>query len=232
MTLRSYIRLLRLEDILHAHPFYFKAAKVAIDVYLHLHDNPFKSQSADEQHNQENLSPSELKKLKNKERKAKKRAELEQQAVAAAAEKKGLHQKSKQTSSEDGDSHQQDNAEELLPDKLASTVEPLQQAIKFLEPLLTLAPKNIQTHILAYEIYSRKDKPLLMLRSIRRALKVDPENETVQRLLGNFQETINSRVNSLPEPLPEFMRQELDKVYAFKKVKWLGNVGTLIIQNY
>lgn len=217
MTLRSYIRLLRLEDILHSHPFYFKAAKVAIDVYLYLHDNPLKNQSSDEQLNQENLTPSELKKLKNKERKAKKRAELEQQAAAAAAEKKGQHQKSKQTNSEDGDSHQQDNAEELMPDKLAATTDPLQQAIKFLEPLLTLAANNIETHILAYEIYSRKDKPLLMLRSIRRALKVDPENETVQRLLRKFQETMNSRVASLPEPLQEFMKKELEKVYAFKK---------------
>lgn len=216
MTLRSYIKLLRLEDVLHAHPFYFKAAKVAIDVYIYLHDNPLKNQSADEKHNQENLSPSELKKLKNKERKAKKRAELEQQAAAAAAEKKGQHQKSKQTNSEDGDAHQQDNAEELVPDKLALTTEPLQQAMKFLEPLLTLAADNIETHILAYEIYSRKDKPLLMLRSIRRALKVDPVNETVQRLLGKFQEAMNTQVNSLPEPLPGFMKQELEKVYALK----------------
>lgn len=40
MTLRSYVGLLRLEDILRSHPFYFKAAKCAMDVYLRLHDNP------------------------------------------------------------------------------------------------------------------------------------------------------------------------------------------------
>lgn len=40
MTLRSYVGLLRLEDVLRAHPFYFKAAKCAIDVYLRLHDDP------------------------------------------------------------------------------------------------------------------------------------------------------------------------------------------------
>lgn len=32
MTLRAYVGLLRLEDVLHSHPFYFKAAKVAIEV--------------------------------------------------------------------------------------------------------------------------------------------------------------------------------------------------------
>ncbi|PRD28922.1 UNVERIFIED_CONTAM: N-alpha-acetyltransferase 15- NatA auxiliary subunit [Trichonephila clavipes] len=40
MTLRAYVGLLRLEDVLQSHPFYFKAAKVAIDVYLKLYDKP------------------------------------------------------------------------------------------------------------------------------------------------------------------------------------------------
>lgn len=40
MTLRSYVGLLRLEDVLRSHPFYFRAAKCAIQVYLHLHDRP------------------------------------------------------------------------------------------------------------------------------------------------------------------------------------------------
>lgn len=40
MTLRSYVGLLRLEDVLRAHPFYFKAAKCAVEVYLRLHDEP------------------------------------------------------------------------------------------------------------------------------------------------------------------------------------------------
>lgn len=40
MTLRSYVGLLRLEDVLRSHPFYFKAAKCAMEVYLRLHDYP------------------------------------------------------------------------------------------------------------------------------------------------------------------------------------------------
>lgn len=40
MTLRSYVGLLRLEDVLRAHPFYFKAAKCAMEIYLRLHDEP------------------------------------------------------------------------------------------------------------------------------------------------------------------------------------------------
>ena len=40
MTLRSYVELLRLEDVLRTHRFYKKAAHCAINVYLRLYDQP------------------------------------------------------------------------------------------------------------------------------------------------------------------------------------------------
>uniref|UniRef100_A0A3B4T5B3 N-alpha-acetyltransferase 15, NatA auxiliary subunit a n=1 Tax=Seriola dumerili TaxID=41447 RepID=A0A3B4T5B3_SERDU len=40
MTLRSYVDLLKLEDVLRQHPFYYKAARTAIQIYLALHDKP------------------------------------------------------------------------------------------------------------------------------------------------------------------------------------------------
>jgi len=49
MTLRSYVGLLRLEDVLRSHPFYFTAAKCAIQVYLHLHDHPPHDEQSEEE---------------------------------------------------------------------------------------------------------------------------------------------------------------------------------------
>ncbi|KAL7023110.1 hypothetical protein ACKWTF_012493 [Chironomus riparius] len=49
MTLRSYVDLLRLENRLRDHPFYFKAAKCAIEVYIKLFDEPLKASSATEE---------------------------------------------------------------------------------------------------------------------------------------------------------------------------------------
>lgn len=40
MTLRSYVDLLKLEDVLRQHPFYYKAARIAIQIYLTLYDKP------------------------------------------------------------------------------------------------------------------------------------------------------------------------------------------------
>ncbi|PSN43189.1 N-alpha-acetyltransferase 15 [Blattella germanica] len=51
MTLRSYVGLLRLEDVLRSHPFYFKAARCAIEVYLRLHDKPLKDETAEQEFN-------------------------------------------------------------------------------------------------------------------------------------------------------------------------------------
>ncbi|KOB67339.1 N-alpha-acetyltransferase, NatA auxiliary subunit, partial [Operophtera brumata] len=68
-----------------------------------------------------NLAPSELKKLRNKQRKAKRKAEQESALQA-------------QVQAED----------------------PLEQALKFLQPLRTLAADRIDTHLMAFEIYIRK----------------------------------------------------------------------------
>lgn len=51
MTLRAYVDLLRLEDILRKHAFYFKAARSAVDIYLKLHDNPLANESKEQEVN-------------------------------------------------------------------------------------------------------------------------------------------------------------------------------------
>jgi hypothetical protein len=49
MTLRAYVGLLRLEDVLRSHPFFFSAARCAIEVYLHLHDHPLQDEPTKEE---------------------------------------------------------------------------------------------------------------------------------------------------------------------------------------
>uniref|UniRef100_A0AAR5PIA3 N-alpha-acetyltransferase 15, NatA auxiliary subunit n=1 Tax=Dendroctonus ponderosae TaxID=77166 RepID=A0AAR5PIA3_DENPD len=128
MTLRSYMGLLRLEDVLRGHPFYFKAAKCAIEVYIHLFDSPLKDENAEQKLNTENLAPAELKKLKNKQRKAQKKAEQESAQAREAQVKRDQHNKSRQQGDAEADAPQLD---ELIPDKLARIEDPLEQAIIF-----------------------------------------------------------------------------------------------------
>lgn len=64
----------------------------------------------------ENLAPSELKKLRNKQRKARRKAEQESAQAAQAQVKRDQHHKSRQQSDVEADAPQLD---ELVPDKLA-----------------------------------------------------------------------------------------------------------------
>ncbi|KAK0183435.1 hypothetical protein PV327_001478 [Microctonus hyperodae] len=183
MTLRSYVGLLRLEDILRSHPFYFKAAKCAMEVYLRLHDNPLPDPTQIQEIDTENLAPSELKKLRNKQRKQRRKAELERQQAAQAQEKREQHNKSRQQADPD---FEQPTLDELIPEKLERAEDPLEQAIKFLQPLQNLAADRIETHLMAFEIYIRKGKTLLMLQSIKRAHRLDANNPDLHSCLIRF----------------------------------------------
>lgn len=63
----------------------------------------------------ENLAPSELKKLRNKQRKQRRKAELERQQAAQAQEKREQHNKSRQQTDPD---LEQPTLDELIPEKL------------------------------------------------------------------------------------------------------------------
>uniref|UniRef100_A0A6Q2WQ85 N(alpha)-acetyltransferase 15, NatA auxiliary subunit a n=1 Tax=Esox lucius TaxID=8010 RepID=A0A6Q2WQ85_ESOLU len=145
MTLRSYVDLLKLEDVLRMHPFYYKAARTAIQIYLGLHDNPLTDDSKEHQADAENLNDKELKKLRNKQRRAQKKAQLEEEKKNAEKEKQLKNQKKKK---EDDDEEIGGPKEELIPDKLAKVENPLEEAVKFLTPLKNLVKNKIETHLL------------------------------------------------------------------------------------
>uniref|UniRef100_A0A1B0CM67 Putative acetyltransferase n=1 Tax=Lutzomyia longipalpis TaxID=7200 RepID=A0A1B0CM67_LUTLO len=190
MTLRAYVGLLRLEDILRRHPFYFKAAKCAVEVYIRLYDKPLKTEQQTEEIDTENLPPSELKKLRNKQRKARKKAELESAQAAQAQVKKEHRNKSRQQQNADGDP-EAPQLDELIPDKLARPEDPLEKAIEFLKPLQALAKDYIETHLLAFEIYYRRGKLLLMLQSLKRAQKIDANDPALHAAVVRFRDVLD-----------------------------------------
>ncbi len=181
MTLRSYVDLLRLEDVLRSHRFYERAARCAIRVYLRLHDHPVTDKDKLSELDTENMDPSELKKLRNKQKKARRKAEQEKQQQQREQAKKDLHNKKSKTDGADGgggggggggESGEAVAKDELVPEKLERPEDPLGEALKFLYPLQQLASSRVETHVLAFEIYWRRRRPLLMLQAVRRANKL------------------------------------------------------------
>uniref|UniRef100_A0AAQ4Q3I3 N-alpha-acetyltransferase 15, NatA auxiliary subunit a n=1 Tax=Gasterosteus aculeatus aculeatus TaxID=481459 RepID=A0AAQ4Q3I3_GASAC len=184
MTLRSYVDLLKLEDVLRQHPFYYKAAQTAIQIYLELHDRPLTADNKESQADAENLTDKELKKMRNKQRRAQKKAQLEEEKKKNAEKEKQLRNQKRKK--EDDDEEIGGPKEELVPDRLAKVENPLEEAVKFLIPLKNLVRNKIETHLLAFEIYFRKEKYLLMLQSIKRAVTIEPSNPWLHQCLVRF----------------------------------------------
>ncbi|XP_051561366.1 N-alpha-acetyltransferase 15, NatA auxiliary subunit [Myxocyprinus asiaticus] len=215
MTLRSYVDLLKLEDVLRMHPFYFKASHTAIQIYLNLHDNPLTDDSKELQADTGNLTDKELKKLRNKQRRAQKKAQLEEEKKNAEKEKQLKNQKKKK---EDDDEEIGGPKEELVPEKLARVENPLDEAVKFLTPLKNLVKNKIDTHLLAFEIYFRKEKFLLMLQSVKRAYAIDPDHPWLHECLVRFFKGV-SESKDLAESVSMVLRQEIFRLFGDSNAK-------------
>ncbi|KAL4640275.1 N-alpha-acetyltransferase 15, NatA auxiliary subunit isoform X1 [Arapaima gigas] len=210
MTLRSYVDLLKLEDVLRMHPFYYKASRTAIEIYLALHDNPLTDENKELEADTANLSDKELKKLRNKQRRAQKKAQLEEEKKNAEKEKQLKNQKKKK---EDDDEDIGGPKEELIPEKLAKVENPLEEAVKFLTPLKNLVKNKIDTHLLAFEIYFRKEKFLLMLQSVKRAFAIDSDHPWLHQCLVRFFKAV-SESKDLPEPVRVVLKQEIARLFG------------------
>nr|XP_023845730.1 N-alpha-acetyltransferase 15, NatA auxiliary subunit isoform X4 [Salvelinus alpinus] len=210
MTLRSYVDLLKLEDVLRMQPFYYKAARTAIQIYLGLHDNPLTDDNKEHQADAENLNDKELKKLRNKQRRAQKKAQLEEEKKNAEKEKQLKNQKKKK---EDDDEEIGGPKEELIPDKLAKVENPLEEAVKFLTPLKNLVKNKIETHLLAFEIYFRKEKYLLMLQSVKRAFSMEPSHPWLHQCLVRFFKGVSDS-KDLPEAVRTVLKQEISRLFG------------------
>lgn len=207
MTLRAYVRLLRLEDVLRSHRFYFKAAKMAIECYVRLHDKPLTANDEDAEAGSSELSAKDLKKLRSKQRRAEKKAQEIKKANTEVKENKESEKKA-------------DPFKEppLESEALSRVSDPLDQALKFLRPLQNLASNRIETHLLAYEVFIRRSKLLLMLQSVKRAHAIDPNHPHLHEHLIKLAVKV-SVSKDLKVPVSTVIERELQKLLGNKDLK-------------
>lgn len=209
MTLRAYVGVLKMEDTLRSHHFYFEAATNAIEIYLYLHDNP-SAKSPDMNgpaDDESKLSEAERKKRQRKQRKAQLKAQAKEEK-----EKKENKVTLKQEDDKKSEDKKSTSEAKLSAKELLETDTPLEEAVKFLIPLQTLARQTMQTHLLAYDIHSRRRKFLLMLQAIKRAKALEPENGHLHVAIVDFALAVESSRLSLPDPVREVINQTLPSV--------------------
>lgn len=135
-------------DTIHNNQYFVRATKIAIKIYLLLHDNP-EALNEKPENNESIASAAELKKLRRKANKQKAQEEK------AHDEKNNKQQAAKKRV--DVDAEFIDSAP-LDPTKLASTKTPLDDASKLLQPAMLSKSKDVELYELAFEVYKRKGK--------------------------------------------------------------------------
>jgi len=220
MTLRSYVEMLRLEDHIRSQPFFFAAAQTAIEIYIQLNDKPLSDNECDTLENTENLTASELKKLKNKQKKQQIKAQQEKEKLLQLEQKK--KEINKQKSKEDGEAIEALNEDDLVPEKLERPEKPLDECSKFLKPLEEFASDRIRTHVLAFEVYLRKGRFLLMLRSVRKMKNIDAQSPEFHYYLCKFLIKYNFEKTLLSETIKQVIEKELSELYGGESIETLN----------
>jgi len=157
MTLRTYLTMLRNQDTLRSNKNFMKAATSVIRAYLALHDCP---EAAEED---EFAGMDEKEKKKAKAKKAKAEARAKEEEAKAAKQTKGKSKKGESAKKKDEDP---DGAALLKKD-------PLQECVGYVNNLQKFLPEELQTHILAYDVFNRMGKPLAMLKALNHAASID-----------------------------------------------------------
>ncbi|KAK4507711.1 hypothetical protein PRZ48_001446 [Zasmidium cellare] len=197
--IRAYMDMIRWEDRLREHPFFTRAALSAIKVYLLLHDKPdvVKGGPANGAGGD---SAAEKKKAAKKAKKEAEKAEAERKAAAAKkAQPKAVD--------DDGATKKEDPDPQGL--ELLKTEKPLEEAMKYLSPLLELSPKNIDGQIAGFEVYIRRKKYLPALKCLLAAYGINPDHPKCHELGGRFKLAIDN----LPEPLPKQTQDVIQELY-------------------
>eukprot|EP00232_Nephroselmis_pyriformis_P011093 CAMPEP_0182873838 /NCGR_PEP_ID=MMETSP0034_2-20130328/12564_1 /TAXON_ID=156128 /ORGANISM="Nephroselmis pyriformis, Strain CCMP717" /LENGTH=757 /DNA_ID=CAMNT_0025006513 /DNA_START=71 /DNA_END=2340 /DNA_ORIENTATION=- len=185
MTLRAYVKMLRMEDTLYSHHFFTRAMEGAVRCYLALHDcPPGKAAAAAEEEAMKDMTPAERKKYKSKLRKLEaqtKRREEEEAAAREEAAKAKAAEAAKEAKDKDGKKKggagsKVEKDKDMDPDgvQLAAVEAPLEEAKKHVGKLLAAAPDSAATHALAAEYYIRAGKIIPALKCAKRAHVLAP----------------------------------------------------------
>ncbi|UJR25810.1 hypothetical protein I4U23_007160 [Adineta vaga] len=229
MVLCAYVDMLNLEDHIKGHRFFRQAAELAVEIYIRLYDHPPSEEDNDQNENLSNMSASEAKKLKNKLRKQKMREEQEKQKQIEAERRKKESQR--QRNKEDGE-EEKVKEDELIPEKLEHCEKPLEEAMRFLQPLEDFSGNSLQTHYLGFEVYYRRKKYLLMLRCLKRMKKIDTNNAKFHSCLMKFLKLMESEPVS-DERIKTLVDDEL-KIFGVKQgdsVKKVEELNAEFIKN-
>ncbi|KAI7644513.1 hypothetical protein KC318_g20585, partial [Hortaea werneckii] len=204
---RAYVDMLRWEDRLREHPFFSRAALSAIRIYCLLHDRPEIGKGGGQLDGANGESAADKKKAAKKAKREAEKAEQEKKAQAA--------KKAQPPKVEDGEQKKEDQDPEGTEAFKTAAEKPLEEAMKYLQPLLELSPKNIDCQIAGFEVFLRRRKylPALKCHLATEALQANHPKVHEQSCRLRF------ALEQLSEPLPDKVKQVVEETFLSKTNK-------------
>ncbi|KAF9435768.1 N-alpha-acetyltransferase 16, NatA auxiliary subunit [Entomortierella beljakovae] len=214
MTLRAYVSLLRLEDQLHSHPYYIRAVEGAVRCYIQLFDKP----DGGDPEEMDGMTESEKKKFRSKQRKAELKAQKETEEKKAIAALEIIKKGGKVDEDPDGL-------------KYTKTEDPIGDALKLLKPLQELAADRIETQLMNFEIYIRKNKLLLALKALIKSHKIDSNNATLHEQLVRFALAVQKAGDSIKPAVKTVIEKHWETLYEGKGQDLIAFTGGFFEKN-
>lgn len=199
--IRAYVDMLRWEDRLREHPYFARAAVSACQSYVLLHDQP------DLVHGP---MANGLEMNEADRKKALKKAKREQEKLEKAeADKKAAVKAGKPTpKSEDEDKKKEDK--DPSGKTLLETKTPLEDAMKFLTPLLECSPDHTAAQEVAFEVYSRRNKWLLATKALLALKNLEPKHESIP----NFTKTLKDALPKMDGKVKGIVEGEAKELFS------------------
>lgn len=202
--IRAYVDMLRWEDHLRDHPFFSRMAISAVQAYILLADNP------DLVHGPilngtNGVSNGKMSEADRK--KALKKAKKEQEKLEKAeADKKALAKASKPIPKADQDEPKKEDTDPSGK-TLLETKTPLEDATKFLAPLLEFCPGLLEAQKVGFELYIRRRKYLLAAKCLLEILSIQPNNPDAHVFAYQLRKAVESKTEGTDEKVINYVKE-------------------------
>lgn len=202
--IRAYVDMLRWEDHLRDHPYFSRMAVAAVKAYILLADNP------DLVHGPLINGANGIahgKMNEGERKKALKKAKKEQEKLEKAeAEKKALAKASKPVPKADQDEPKKEDTDPQGK-TLLETKTPLEDATKFLVPLLEFCPDVLDAQKAGFELYIRRRKFLLAAKCLLKIQSIQPENADIHIYAHQLRKVVESKPDGTDEKVLNYVKE-------------------------
>jgi peptide alpha-N-acetyltransferase len=230
MTLRSYVRMLRVEDELKGHKNYVRAACGVVQCYLELYKNPPPKRLETGEIDYSHMAPADKKKAKAKARREATLKKKEEEAKKEELKRQEEEDKEKNKDKKDK-KRRRPAPREVDPDpqgELLAAKPQLEEAWKYCKLLQEHCATYLQSHTTAFDVALLREKYLLCLKSLSNAHRIDSQCPQV------FRRTVSFATRMLPKDggVPAAFSDKNAVVYKVLKSELQGLLGGKTLGEY